>query len=80
MPTGRPLLGFSDPDHDYRKFPSMVRSDGEPLGLRRGLLRAVIGVVSAVVTLGLGFYLTAFDGKKRALYDVLAGTVVIRTR
>ena len=58
----------------------MVRSDRQPVGLRRGLLRAVIGAVSTVVTLGLGFFLIAFDGRKRALYDMLAGTVVIRTR
>ena len=57
----------------------VVRSDGQPVGLRRGLLRAVVGAVSIFVTLGLGFYLIAFDGRKRALSDVLAGTVVIRT-
>jgi uncharacterized RDD family membrane protein YckC len=58
----------------------VVRSDGGPFGLGRALLRFVFALFVGVLTMGLGFLVIAFDTKKRALHDVLAGTVVIKAR
>jgi uncharacterized RDD family membrane protein YckC len=41
-------------------------------------LRRLVGVVLSILTLGLGFLLVLVDDRRRALQDLLAGTVVIR--
>jgi len=51
------------------------RIDGRPLGWPRALLR--LGI--ALLTLGAGLLWTGFDGERRALYDRLTGTRVVRT-
>ena len=56
------------------------RRDGEPLSVRRALLRHLVGYPLTILTLGLGFLLAAFDPQGRALHDWLAGTVVVRSR
>ena len=58
----------------------VVRSDGEPFGLGRALPRFVFALFVGILTMGLSFLVIAFDTKKRALHDVLAGTVVIKSR
>ena len=56
------------------------RRDGEALSVRRALLRHLVGYPLTLLTLGLGFLVSAFDPKGRALHDWLAGTVVVRSR
>ena len=56
------------------------RKDGEPLSVRRALLRHMAGYPLTLLTLGLGFLVAAFDPQGRALHDRLAGTVVVRSR
>jgi uncharacterized RDD family membrane protein YckC len=56
------------------------RKDGEPLSFVRGLVRHLLGYALTVLTLGLGFRLSAFNSKGRALHDLVAGTVVVRSR
>jgi uncharacterized RDD family membrane protein YckC len=56
------------------------RRNGEPLSIVRALVRHLLGYALTALTLGLGFLLSAFDPKGRALHDLLAGTVVVRSR
>jgi uncharacterized RDD family membrane protein YckC len=58
----------------------VVRKDGERLSVARSLVRHVIGYLLTGLTLGLGFLLAAFNARGRALHDIIAGTVVIRSR
>ena len=58
----------------------VVRKDGERLGYARSLVRHVLGYALTALTLGLGFLLAAFNSRGRALHDLLAGTVVVRSR
>lgn len=56
------------------------RRDGEPVSFARALVRHSIGYLLTILTLGLGFLITAFDPQGRALHDWLAGTIVVRSR
>src|SRR5438270_10089265 len=56
------------------------RRDGEPLSFGRALVRHTIGYALTLATLGLGFLLAAFHTQGRALHDLLAGTIVVRSR
>jgi uncharacterized RDD family membrane protein YckC len=56
------------------------RKDGVPLSFGRALVRHVAGYPLTLVTLGAGFLLAAFHPQGRALHDLLAGTVVVRSR
>jgi uncharacterized RDD family membrane protein YckC len=56
------------------------RKDGGALSVRRALLRHLVGYPLTLLTLGLGFLVSAFDPQGRALHDRLAGTVVVRSR
>src|SRR2546423_11547030 len=56
------------------------RRDGEPLSFVRALVRHTVGYALTLATLGLGFLLAAFNSQGRALHDLLAGTVVVRSR
>lgn len=58
----------------------IVRKDGEPLSFVRALVRHLVGYPLTILTLGLGFLLAAFHSQGRALHDILAGTVVVRSR
>ena len=58
----------------------VVRKDGERLGYARSLVRHVLGYALTALTLGLGFLLAAFNSRGRALHDLIAGTVVVRSR
>ncbi len=50
-----------------------------PIGYSRAWLRAV-GVVVSILTLGLGLLLPLIRRDRRALHDLLAGTIVARVR
>lgn len=56
------------------------RTNGEDLSVVRALVRHLLGYALTALTLGLGFLLSAFDSKGRALHDLIAGTVVVRSR
>jgi uncharacterized RDD family membrane protein YckC len=51
----------------------MLRSDGRPVGLRQVLKR----LATFYVTLGLGSFLIPLSERRRALHDIVAGTVVV---
>jgi len=55
----------------------IVRRDGNPASATRIALRQTLGYLLTAVSLGLGFLMSIFSGKGRALHDYLAGTVVI---
>ena len=50
--------------------------DGEPLSATRALLRAIVWPLS-MLPLGIGAAPVFFDEERRALHDMLAGTVVL---
>lgn len=56
------------------------RRDGVPLSFGRALLRHLVGYPLTLLTLGVGFLLAAFSPQGRALHDLIAGTVVVRSR
>jgi uncharacterized RDD family membrane protein YckC len=51
----------------------LLRADGRPVGLRQVLKR----IATFYVTLGLGSLLIPVTERRRALHDILAGTVVV---
>jgi uncharacterized RDD family membrane protein YckC len=56
------------------------RRDGMPLSFGRALLRHLVGYPLTILTLGIGFLIAAFNSEGRALHDLLAGTVLVRSR
>jgi len=52
----------------------VVASNGTPAGWRALWLRYLV----ATVTLGLGLAWALFDAERRALYDIVAGTLFVR--
>jgi uncharacterized RDD family membrane protein YckC len=51
----------------------LLRADGRPVGLRQVLKR----LATFYVTLGLGSFLVPVTERRRALHDIVAGTVVV---
>ncbi|MDT5159550.1 MAG: hypothetical protein QOC99_96 [Acidobacteriota bacterium] len=56
------------------------RKDGVPLSFGRSLVRHLAGYPLTLLTLGAGFLLAALHPQGRALHDLLAGTIVVRSR
>lgn len=56
------------------------RRDGGPAGVGRILVRHLIGYTLSLLILGLGFLIAAFDSQGRALHDIIAGTLVVRSK
>jgi uncharacterized RDD family membrane protein YckC len=56
------------------------RRDGVPLSFGRALVRHLVGYPLTLLTLGVGFLIAAFNSEGRALHDLLAGTVLVRSR
>jgi uncharacterized RDD family membrane protein YckC len=59
----------------------VVREDGQLIGIGRGFLRYLVGMVildSIVFGLPIGWLWAAWDTKKQAWHDKIAGTVVVR--
>lgn len=54
----------------------VVTAEGAPIGYGRALARSLMKIVSGLV-LGIGYFMAAFDAKKRTLHDRVAGTVVV---
>lgn len=57
---------------------SIVRSDGSEVGLVNLLLRYTVGYAATILTLGVGFLISAVNTSGRSLHDYIAGTVVVR--
>jgi uncharacterized RDD family membrane protein YckC len=57
----------------------VVRDNGRRLGVGQALLRATCEVSSFVLLLGMGHLMATFNSDRRALHDVMAGTIVIAT-
>jgi uncharacterized RDD family membrane protein YckC len=55
----------------------VVKYDGSAATLKSLCLRHLIGYPLTVLTLGIGFFLSVFSSRGRALHDFIAGTVVI---
>lgn len=55
----------------------VVRTDGEYPTFLNLLVRHTIGYLLTILTGGLGFLLSVFNIKGRALHDFIAGTIVI---
>ena len=53
------------------------RDDGSDLSVGRAVLRFV-GYMASATILGAGFVMAAFTDRRRALHDMIAGTVVVR--
>jgi uncharacterized RDD family membrane protein YckC len=56
----------------------IVRKNGRPIGWASSLVRHFIGYPLSFLTLGLGFFLAAFNPRGRALHDIISGTLVVR--
>lgn len=55
----------------------IVRLDGTDPSFGSVLFRNILGYVLTLASFGIGFFLSVFSSKGRALHDYLAGTVVI---
>jgi uncharacterized RDD family membrane protein YckC len=58
----------------------IVKTDGNSLSLGSLLIRHLVGYPLTILSFGLGFLLSIFSRKGRALHDILAGTVVVYGR
>jgi uncharacterized RDD family membrane protein YckC len=54
----------------------VVRMDGHRLGFFRSLLRWA-GYIVSIIPLGLGFFMSLIDDRRRTLHDRMAGTCVV---
>jgi uncharacterized RDD family membrane protein YckC len=57
----------------------VVTSDGQRLSFMNATGRYFAKILSAII-LCIGFIMIAFTDKKRGLHDIIAGTLVIKTR
>jgi uncharacterized RDD family membrane protein YckC len=53
------------------------RTDATSVGFGTAILRYVVGYTACALTLGIGFLMIAFDGRKQGLHDKIAGTHVV---
>jgi uncharacterized RDD family membrane protein YckC len=58
----------------------IVSIGGTDASFRRVFLRQTLGYFVTVITLGIGFFISALNNRGRALHDYMAGTVVIQAR
>lgn len=58
----------------------IISKDGRPAGFAQLLIRHLGGYSLTLLTGGLGFLLSVFSPKGRALHDLIAGTVVVYGR
>jgi uncharacterized RDD family membrane protein YckC len=55
----------------------IVRLSGESVSARVILVRQLLGYVMTLITGGLGFFLSVFSSKGRALHDLVSDTIVV---
>ena len=59
----------------------IVRADGARLSFGRATARYFLKtLITPLVPFGIGYLLAAFTARKRALHDLLADTLVLKTR
>ena len=56
----------------------IVSIDGSPVRFKNILIRQTLGYFLTLITLGLGFFLSAFSRSGRSLHDLISRTVVIK--
>jgi uncharacterized RDD family membrane protein YckC len=56
----------------------IVSLDGTSPRFRQILIRQTLGYILVVITLGVGFLISLFNRKGRALHDMISGTIVIQ--
>jgi uncharacterized RDD family membrane protein YckC len=59
---------------------TILRTDGRPVRLGSIFLRNVAGYLLTLLTLGLGFFISAVNRSGRSLHDFVAGTIVVNAR
>jgi uncharacterized RDD family membrane protein YckC len=59
---------------------TIVNKDGTPVRLSGLLKRNVLGYLMTIVTLGVGFLISAVNRTGRSLHDYVAGTIVVYGR
>ncbi len=57
----------------------VVKASGDPLGFGDAFLR-YLGYFVSSISFGIGYLMIAFRSDKRGLHDLIAGTVVIKSR
>lgn len=55
----------------------IVNLDGTPPPIRAIAIRQTVGYALTLATLGIGFFISVFGSRGRALQDIISGTVVI---
>jgi uncharacterized RDD family membrane protein YckC len=58
----------------------VVADDGNRPTLGKIILRETLGKLASAFTLLIGYMMAGFTQRKQALHDMIAGTVVVRTR
>ncbi len=58
----------------------IVSIDGSPARVKNIIFRQTIGLFLTLITLGLGFFISALNRSGRSLHDLVSGTVVIKGR
>jgi uncharacterized RDD family membrane protein YckC len=56
----------------------IVTTDGAQISPFRALARNVVRYVTFSITFGIGFLIVLLPGRKRALHDMLSGTLVVK--
>ncbi len=56
---------------------TILNVDGTNLSIGTVLLRNTVGYLATVLTLGIGFLISAVNNSGRSLHDFIAGTVVV---
>ncbi|CAN5555184.1 hypothetical protein BH10ACI3_BH10ACI3_00560 [soil metagenome] len=57
---------------------TIVNLDGTPISFSHALRRNVLGYLLTLLTLGIGFFISAVNNSGRTLQDWIGGTIVIR--
>ena len=56
----------------------IVTPDGDQISPFRALVRHVVRYPAIIITFGIGFLIVLLPGRKRALHDILSGTMVVK--
>lgn len=59
---------------------TILKMDGTPIRLGGLVRRNIVGYFLTLVTLGIGFLVSAVNGTGRSLHDYVAGTIVVAGR
>jgi uncharacterized RDD family membrane protein YckC len=59
---------------------TILNTDGTKIGIATLVKRNLLGYFVTLLTLGIGFLISAVNARGRSLHDLIAGTVVVRGR